>query len=169
MKQKAKSELRRKVRKGKEESSATNGAHLQNAHNQQETGESHRSRRSQTDLGIFCDYRLSGVSAGHPRPASDARSAHGSDASQHLFRTLDRRTPKDLLADPGVLPHLLYPLPGVPHSMNRIVEDGIAQTQFPSPPGLNACKEKERTGLSPSPLGAGFFFSFPCYADRRSK
>jgi hypothetical protein len=167
MKQKARSKIRRKVRKGKEESSATNGAHLQNTHNQQETGESHRSRPSQIDLGIFGD------SAGYPQPAVDAWSARTSGASQRRCGTLNRGTSKGLL---GTLHPRLASRSGCTSTSavsqagcttfykNRI-EGEIAKARSLPPLWLNACKRRGPASPLPgrqSPLfymlrhGAGF-------------
>ena len=75
---------------------------------------------------------------------------------------------ENLLADVSPVTDLLYGVTSPPHYINIIAGDEIAKAQYSSPPGLKACKEKERTGLRPPPPGR-FFFSFPCYAGRKRR
>jgi hypothetical protein len=65
--------------------------------------------------------------------------------------------------------YLLYPMTSAPHYINIIAGDVIAKAQYTSPPGLDACKEKERTGLRPPPPEGVGGSSFPFHATPEEK
>jgi|ERR1700730_5266811 hypothetical protein len=104
--------------------------------------------------------------------ANDNYLHHWSRSQPQLFRMTSNLFSKKvtrLLADPSPVTRLLYGVTSPPHYINIIAGDEIAKAQYSSPPGLNACKEKERTGLRPPPPEGVGGSSFPFHATPEEK
>jgi hypothetical protein len=75
----------------------------------------------------------------------------------------------DLLADASPVTDLLYGVTSPPHYINIIVGMRLPKHNTHPQPGLDACKEKERTGLRPPPPEGVGGSSFPFHATPEEK